>query len=242
MLALAALPVLSLSGLHAPCPRPALLPRAHSPVMGGGAAGVGVVQMVTAGGVPFFVAPQQKLAGAVASVGAAAVSRTHFWHLVGAFLLGGAFSTTIFAAEGLRNAFGTKNVQRGKRLLSLVLKRFWRVTITMLVAACVALWQGGVECMDPMECAVGEERSRWAGSWQILREGFAEAKRAATEGFEAIKQELKLYSAAVGQPGLVTAAPTPSRNPNWPSAIAERTPPPLPPAPRHPSRPRSLAR
>ena len=35
---------------------------------------------------------------------------------------------------------------------------------------------------------MGVQRSRWAGSWQILREGFSEARRAATDGFEAIKQ------------------------------------------------------
>jgi hypothetical protein len=148
---------------------------------------------------------QQKFSVLLASAAALATTRATFWQLLAAFVFGTAFSTTIFAAEGLRNAFGTKNVQRAKRLISLVLKRCWRVTITMLVAACVALVQGVNECLDPDECEVpGSSRSRWAGALQILREGLVEARRTATEGFEAIKQEFRLYSAAVGQPGLVT--------------------------------------
>ena len=148
---------------------------------------------------------QQKFSGLLASAGALATTRATGWQLLGAFLFGTAFSTTIFAAEGLRNAFGTKNVQRAKRLIALVLKRCWKVTITMLVATCVALVQGVNECLDPDECEVpGSSKSRWAGALQIVREGLVEARRTATEGFEAIKQEFRLYSAAVGQPGLVT--------------------------------------
>ena len=157
------------------------------------------------GDTAFTTWPAQRFAGAFASAGALAASRATFWQLLAAFVFGSAFTTTIFAAEGLRNAFGTKNVARGKRLISLVLKRFWRVTITMLVAACVALVQGVNECLDPDECEVpGSSGSRWAGALKIFREGFTEARRTATEGFEAIKQEFRLYSAAVGQPGLVT--------------------------------------
>lgn len=148
---------------------------------------------------------QQKFSGLLASAGALATTRATGWQLLAAFLFGTAFSTTIFAAEGLRNAFGTKNVQRAKRLVALVLKRCWKVTITMLVATCVALVQGVNECLDPDECEVpGSSRSRWAGALQILREGLVEARRTATDGFQAIKQEFRLYSAAVGQPGLVT--------------------------------------
>ena len=77
-----------------------------------------------------------------------------------------------------------------------VLKRFWRVTITMLVAACLALVRGvndfcHVDPEDPdgLEgCEIPGGGSRWAGAWQILTEGYTEARRAATEGFEAIKQ------------------------------------------------------
>ena len=74
-----------------------------------------------------------------------------------------------------------------------MLKRFWRVTATMLVAACLALIRGvndicKVDPEDPEAVEGCEGTSRWAGAWQILTEGWAEARRAATEGFEAIKQ------------------------------------------------------
>ena len=63
----------------------------------------------------------------------------------------------------------------------------------MLVAACLALVRGvndicKVDPDDPEAVEGCEGTSRWAGAWQILTEGWAEARRAATEGFEAIKQ------------------------------------------------------
>ena len=188
-----------------PCARCArsVLPRPPTPVMAFVGLERSALHHVLSGNLPSLA--QQKFSVLLASAGALATTRATFWQLLAAFVFGTAFSTTIFAAEGLRNAFGTKNVQRAKRLISLVLKRCWRVTITMLVAACVALVQGVNECLDPDECEVpGSSRSRWAGALQILREGLVEARRTATEGFEAIKQEFRLYSAAVGQPGLVT--------------------------------------
>ena len=157
MIALACVPVRSYSvSTPAVCPRP-LSPRSHGPAMG-----LGAVQFVGAAS-QLFIAPQQKLAavttGAVASV---ASTRVAAWQLLAAFILGGAVSTTVYAAEGLRNAFGTKNVQRGKRLLSLVLKRFWRVTITMIVAACVALVQAPQQPAEPRTHA--PPRFRQAGA------------------------------------------------------------------------------
>ena len=55
-----------------------------------------------------------------------------------------------------------------------VLKRFWRVTITMLVAACLALVRGvndfchvDPEDLDgPEECEIPGGGSRWAGAPQ----------------------------------------------------------------------------
>ena len=64
----------------------------------------------------------QKLASAGAAFGALTVSSFSTWQLLAAFMLGGAFSTSIFAAEGLRVAFGPKNVQRVRAICALVLK------------------------------------------------------------------------------------------------------------------------
>ena len=67
----------------------------------------------------------------------------------------------------------------------------------MLVAACLALVRGvndicKVDPEDPEAVEGCEGTSRWAGAWQILTEGWAEARRAATEGFEAIKQVVRV--------------------------------------------------
>jgi hypothetical protein len=43
----------------------------------------------------------------------------------------------------------------------------------------------------------------WGDTWVILREGWAEARRAAAQGAKAIRQEAALTAAAVGPPGLV---------------------------------------
>ena len=64
----------------------------------------------------------QKLAGAGAAFSALTVSSFSTWQLLAAFVLGGAFSTSIFAAEGLRVAFGPKNVQRVRAICALVRK------------------------------------------------------------------------------------------------------------------------
>ena len=167
----------------------------------------------------------QKLASAGAAFGALSFSP---FEVLAAFLLGGAFSTSIFAAEGLRVAFGPKNVHRVRAVLAValqlviarpptglaahspaqghslgltgapsplrgcgggtfwcvanalptdsyivrrlqVLKRFWRVTVTMLVAACLALVRGvndicKVDPEDPEAiegCEVPGGGSRW---------------------------------------------------------------------------------
>lgn len=61
----------------------------------------------------------QKLASAGAAFGALSFSP---FEVFAAFLLGGAFSTSIFAAEGLRVAFGPKNVHRVRAVLAVALK------------------------------------------------------------------------------------------------------------------------
>lgn len=68
------------------------------------------------------VVPPQRLASAGAAFGALTASSFSTWQLLAAFVLGGAFSTSIFAAEGLRVAFGPKNVQRVRAIFALVLQ------------------------------------------------------------------------------------------------------------------------
>ena len=48
------------------------------------------------------------------------------------------------------------------------------------------------------------EPSRMREAWLILLTGFARTVRTASEGVEAIKLQMQLYSAAIGTPGLKT--------------------------------------
>jgi uncharacterized protein YbcI len=44
---------------------------------------------------------------------------------------------------------------------------------------------------------------KWGNAWTVLKKQLAETKRTATEGFKAMRQEKTLYTALVGQQGLV---------------------------------------
>ena len=151
------------------------------------------------------VAQQQQLLALQQSAIAASAPA---WQLLGAFLLGGAVSTVVLTAEGLRKTFGPKNVQRARKLFMLVFKRTWQVFVTMLGAASLALVRRqlpGAPCLVIDDAELCETpRPRLEEAWLILKAGFNEAKRVAAEGVEAIRLELKFTSAVVGQPGMVT--------------------------------------
>jgi len=127
------------------------------------------------------------------------------WQLIFAFFLGGMVFSTYSVAVSKIIALGTDNVQRVRAMFSLVVRRTWRITVTMLGAASMALFSRslpGAPCVEDDSCEV--EQNRWAATWRILKTGFSEARRTATEGVVAIKNEFELISSAVGVQGLVT--------------------------------------
>ena len=80
----------------------------------------------------------------------------------------------------------------------------WDLAISMLGAASMALLRRripGAPCVPDDECNV--DLSRWTAAWNILRAGLVSVRRSASEGVEALKLELQLYSAALGRPALV---------------------------------------
>ena len=183
---------------HVAPPRPLLGGRASSAAMGLGPMAVQRATELLASSGPSWSASvaQQTQLFAMQRQLVASASSAPLWQLLGAFLLGGALSSVVITADGLRKTFGPKNVQRGKELLLLVIQRTWRVVATMLGAASMALIRKqlpGAPCspellaMRPELCEV--PRSRWEESRDILRAGFKEARRAAREGLEAIKLE-----------------------------------------------------
>ncbi|KAL1511441.1 hypothetical protein AB1Y20_006240 [Prymnesium parvum] len=127
-----------------------------------------------------------------------------FWQLVVAFVCGGVFVSTAFMLASSVYSLGYKNVKRIRSTFSMVVRRTWTITISMLGAATMALFRRsipGAPCVAE-ECE--DEEGRWAEAIAILRKGFSDARRTASQGVEAIKLELDLYSAQVGVPGLTT--------------------------------------
>ena len=141
-------PLPPVSGVH----RVPLHPTCNAAVYGGGSS----------------VAQQLQQLGAASAISSAAVSSgAPFWQLVLAFLLGGAFFGTFLAVafifQGAAYAVGSNNIKRGRKLLSIVVRRIWKVTVTMLGAASMALWRRtipGAPCVDAEECDVPRTRTR----------------------------------------------------------------------------------
>ncbi len=148
----------------------------------GAAAGAAAAEQAAAA-----LAAAEEAATALAT--AAAPTAAGFWKLAFAFVCGGLFFSTAIAAAGAIWAFGMDNVQRAWSTFGLVVRRVWKMLGAMIAAAYTAM---RADTETPLRDALAR-----------LREGFGEARRAAAEGVEAIRQEATLYAAAVGKPGLL---------------------------------------
>ena len=120
---------------------------------------------------------------------AAAVSNTGFsaFSIFLAFVAGGLFFSTVAAAVGAVFIFGRDNVLRASREVRLVVRR----TLSVLRLAFVAAW-----------ATLFADDKKWRSAIRELRQGFAKARRTASEGVEAISLQRDLFAAAVGIPGL----------------------------------------
>ena len=106
--------------------------------------------------------------------------------------------------------FCFSQLARVRRLVMLVVVRTWRIYISMLGAACMVLLRARLPGCDPASdsCIVfdDEGRSRWGEAWAILRAGFSEAARTASEGMSTMGKiaelELNLRSTQVGAAGV----------------------------------------
>ena len=155
---------------------------------------------------------------AITKAAVAAGGRATFFQLTFAFVSGGLFVASIFAAIALAYALGATNIAKFKAQLKFAWRRTLEAFKTMLSAASMAMFRRrlpGVPCppflQDVEGCPVDEETglplraSRLREAWMILRTGFSRTVRTASEGIEALSLQKQLYSAAVGTPGLVTA-------------------------------------
>jgi hypothetical protein len=106
-----------------------------------------------------------------------------------AFVLGGLFFSTVLAGVTAVAAVGTQNVKRLWSILKLVVTRVWKVFCLGVSETRNALRFDG--------------KWNFKAFWKEVKRTLLKTRRAAAEGVEAIRMEARLYSAAVGAPGLI---------------------------------------
>ena len=130
------------------------------------------------------------------AVSAAAVS---FLKLAMAFIAGGIFFSTVTAAVTACYAMGMDNVKTLLDLVSIVFGKVWDTFTLGLSLTKKAL------LLEDEEVVVVGKKKKWnyKRAWETFKEQWLVTKRTAVEGVQAIREEAKLYSAAVGMPGLI---------------------------------------
>ena len=112
-------------------------------------------------------------------------------------------------------------LHRIKASYKVVVQQTWSLIVTMLGAATMAIFRRnipGAPCVPAEEDECEVPRGRWGEAVAILRAGFREARRTASQGVEAIKLENELYSAQVRT--ACCRAPMPSLGPLLASLIS----------------------
>ena len=155
-------------------------------------------------------------ASAVATVPSLAVTATSSSSTVSivklflAFVAGGLFFSSAMAAVTACYAVGMDNVQRFARMAKIVLENIWSTFVTGLVITRDTLLGEESEDYDNTEGTKDDIKStkkrkpwKWRDAWQVLKLRLQETRKTAVEGVEAIRNEAKLYAAAVGAPGLI---------------------------------------
>lgn len=115
-----------------------------------------------------------------------------FWQLLLAFTLGGLFFSTVAASVTAAYAFGLDNTRRLLLVVWQLVQKVWTLILDVLKAS-----------KDIVFGDYSGAANRFVDAWRTLKQGLGEARRVAAEGVESIRQEAKLYAAAVGAPGLI---------------------------------------
>lgn len=125
------------------------------------------------------------------------------------FTAGGLFFSTAIAAVTACYAMGLDNVKRIWELVAVILQKVW-LTFTLGISATKLALLGHDDEYAKLERQESEEKSKatkrswkWRSAWAVLKEQLGETRRTAAQGVQALRQEAKLYTAAVGAPGLI---------------------------------------
>jgi hypothetical protein len=139
------------------------------------------------------VHPTQMLYAATALMTPSTIS---FLKLLLVFIAGGLFFSTAIAGMTACYAMGMDNVRRILEIFGIVLQRVW-ITFTLgLGATKLALLGESTTTTD-------KKRWLWKSAWSVFQEQMSETRKTAAQGVQALREDFKLYAAAVGAPGLI---------------------------------------
>jgi len=139
-----------------------------------------------------------------------ATSGMSFLKFLLVFTAGGLFFSTAIAAVTACYAMGIDNVRRILELVTAILEKVW-ITFTLGLSATKLALLGKdeeqVNTEQESSAEQGEQKSKaswkWRSAWAVLKQQLGETRRTAAQGVQALKKEAKLYTAAVGPPGLI---------------------------------------
>lgn len=141
---------------------------------------------------PITTQLSNSLVNVVASGGASATAAggVGFLQLAMVFCMGGFFFSTLLASIAASRTVGQRN-----------LRRAWQL-ITYFTQSVLLVFVGGVG--QARRELRKDGQWRWKPAWETLREqSFSATRQAAAEGVGAMRRQAKMYSAAVGKPGLL---------------------------------------
>ena len=118
------------------------------------------------------------------------------------FAAGGWFFSTAYAGMTTCYAMGMGNVRRILEIWTIVLQRVW-ITFTLGLGATRLALLGEPAANVALEFKQRRQPLRWKSAWNVFQEQMGQTRKTAARGVQAIREEAKLYEAAVGAPSLV---------------------------------------
>lgn len=133
----------------------------------------------------------------------AAPSAMSYLKLFLVFTAGGLFFSTALAIMSASYAMGMDNIRRVFEILGIIILRVWATFTIGLGATKLALFGESTTTIELPKEQQHKSAWKWKSAWIVLKEKLDETRKTAAEGVQALREEAKLYAAAVGAPGLI---------------------------------------
>ena len=142
---------------------------------------------------------------------ASASATTSFIKYLLVFTAGGLFFSSAIAIGYAFYGYGVENIRRIVSVCLLVLQRVWiSFTVGIGTARAALLGQDidDQKSSSAITTTTSDQQTstsswKWKKAWAVLKEQLSETRRTAAQGVQALRKEQTLYSAIIGQPGLI---------------------------------------